>query len=58
MARAKKDGKKVNYYLDSEILRRFDEYCEYKGQSKTLALERILKAHLDEFEKEKVKEKD
>ena len=58
MARAKKDGKKVNFYIDSEILRRFDEYCEYKGQSKTLALERILKAHLDEFDKEREEHKE
>ena len=56
MARAKKDGKKVNFYLDSEIMKRFDEYCEHKGQSKTVALERILKAHLDEFNKKREKD--
>ncbi len=53
MARAKKDGRKVNYYIDSTLLDRFDKYCEEKGQTKTTALERILEEALDHYDKEK-----
>lgn len=53
MARPKKEGRKVSFYMDAEIVERLDEYCEEMGQSKTLAVERIIKAHLDEHDKEK-----
>ena len=53
MARPRKEGKKVSFYMDAEIVERLDEYCEEMGQSKTLAVERIIKAHLDEHDEEK-----
>ena len=53
MARPRKEGKKVSFYMDAEIVERLDEYCEEMGQSKTLAVERIIKARLDEHDKEK-----
>ena len=53
MARPKKEGKKVSFYMDAEIVERLDEYCEEMGQSKTLAVERIIKARLAEHDKEK-----
>ena len=53
MARPRKEGKKVSFYMDAEIVERLDEYCEEMGQSKTLAVERIIKAHLDERDKAK-----
>lgn len=53
MARPRKEGKKVSFYMDAEIVERLDEYCEEMGQSKTLAVERIIKAHLDEHDKAK-----
>ena len=30
-----------------------DEYCEDVGQTNTLAIERILRAHLEAYQKEK-----
>ena len=48
MAREKKDGRYINYYIDREIYERFIEYAESKGQTATTALERILKQYLDE----------
>ena len=53
MARPRQEGKKVSFYMDAEIVERLDEYCEEMGQSKTLAVERIIKAHLDEHDKAK-----
>lgn len=52
MPRPKKDYQPLNVKLDSTIMDRFNKYCEYKGQTKTTALERILLKHLDEFEKQ------
>lgn len=48
MARPKKDGHYINYYIDREIYERLRQYAEDKGQTMTVAIERILKAYLDE----------
>ena len=53
MARPKKEGRKVSFYMDAQIVNRLEQYCEEMGQSKTLAVERIIKAHLDEHDKKK-----
>lgn len=53
MARPKKDGVHINYYIDREIKERLDKYCEEVGQTNTLAVERILKKFLDEYEASK-----
>lgn len=50
MARPKKDYKALNVKLDSNIMERFEKYCDVMGQTKTTALERILLKHLDEFD--------
>ena len=57
MARAKKDGVHINYYIDREVKEKLDKYCEEVGQTNTLAVERILKKHLDEYfaKKENIK---
>lgn len=57
MARAKKDGVHINYYIDREVKEKLDKYCEEVGQTNTLAVERILKKHLDEYfaKKESIK---
>lgn len=52
MARAKKDGEKISLYMDREILQDIRAYAEEKGQTVTLAIERILRAYLDQ-EKER-----
>lgn len=49
MARPKKDGVHINYYIDKEIKEMLDKYCEEVGQTNTLAVERILKKHLKEY---------
>ena len=48
MAKPKKDGQFINFYLDRNLYNRLSCYAEEKGQTKTLAIERILKKHFDE----------
>lgn len=48
MARPKKDGQYINCYLDKTLYLRLCYYANEKGQTKTLAIERILKQHFDE----------
>ena len=47
MAKQKKDGRYINLYLDRNLLNRLALYATQKGQTKTTAIERILKEHLD-----------
>ena len=49
MARAKKDGVYINYYIKKNIKEKLDKYCEDVGQTNTLAVERILEKYLDEY---------
>ena len=57
MGRPKKDGVFINYYIDREIKEMLDEYCEDVGQTSTLAVERILRPHLEKYKKEKESKK-
>ena len=50
MARPKKDGVYINYYIQKDIKDRLDNYCEEVGQTNTMAIERILKQFLDEYD--------
>ena len=50
MPRPKKDGRCINFFIDRSIYDRLKAYAEDKGQSMTTALERILSAHLDQWE--------
>lgn len=47
MSRPKKDGHYINCYLDRNLYNRLEHYAEERGQSKTVAIERILKEHFD-----------
>lgn len=47
MPRPKKDGKVVNLYLDRAVVERLERYCTLKGQTKTMAVERILTKAFD-----------
>ena len=47
MPRPKKDGRHINYYIDRMIYERLEEYADEKGQTMTMALERILKQFFD-----------
>ena len=51
MAREKKDGKKVSFYLDAKLYERLKAYAEEKGQPVTTALERIVRNELEEMVK-------
>ncbi len=46
MARPKKDGSYINYYIDRELVEKLREYADDKGQTMTTALERIIKDFL------------
>lgn len=48
MARAKKDGEKISFYVDRQVMEDLRVYAEEKGQTVTMAMERILRSHLDE----------
>ena len=48
MARAKKDGEKISFYVDRQVMEALRAYAEEKGQTVTMAMERILRTHLDE----------
>lgn len=47
MPREKKDGKHISYYIDRSVYDRLKEYSESKGQTMTMALERILTSYFD-----------
>ena len=53
MPRPKKDGRHINYYIDRMIYERLEEYANEKGQTMTMALERILKQFFDKNDEEK-----
>ena len=53
MGKPKKDGHYINCYLDRNLYNRLCYYADMKGQTKTLAIERILK---ERFDKEDIPE--
>ena len=58
MTRAKKDGVHLNCYINRELREKLDAYAEEKGQTVTMALERILKQYFDSLTDEQGKGKD
>ncbi len=56
MARPKKDYKQLNIKMNAEIYDLLADYCEEKGQTKTIAIERIIGNFLSEYKNKKVKE--
>ncbi len=51
MPRAKKDGQHINCYIDRTLYERLKAYADEKGQTMTTALERILKQHFEEVDR-------
>ena len=49
MSRPKKDGVYINYFIRRDIKEKLDTYCEEKGQTATMAIERILGDHLAKY---------
>ncbi len=55
MARQKKDGRSVSFYLERSIIEKVEAYAETNGQTVTKAIERLLeKALADEDEQKTV----
>lgn len=50
MARPKKDGEFLHCFIDKELSKRLTQYAEEMGQTKTVAVERLLKEALDKKE--------
>ncbi|MBQ8918982.1 MAG: hypothetical protein IJ056_02590 [Acidaminococcaceae bacterium] len=57
MAKMKKDGKRINFYLKTSVVELLDLYCAKVGQTKTEAVERILAHYLQHYI-EQAKEKE
>lgn len=49
MGKQKKDGKSLNCVIERSIFEQLEAYCDKVGQSKTTAVERILKQFLDDY---------
>ena len=60
MAKAKKDGVHINYYIHRDVKEKLDMYCENVEQTATMAIERILNNYLTKYiaKKENVSESD
>ena len=55
MPRAKKDGRRINYYIDRTVYERVEKHAEEKGQTMTTAIERLLAKGLEAEQKESQK---
>ena len=53
LAKQNKDWKALNIKLDRTVYEQLEKYCEEMGQSKTVAVERILSKAFDEHNKQK-----
>lgn len=49
MARPKKEGKRVSMLIDKRIVTMWEKYAEEMGQTKTMALERIMGEYLEKY---------
>ena len=58
MPRAKKDGQHINCYIDRTLCERLKAYADEKGQTMTMALERILKHYFESENKEAIDKDD
>ena len=48
MAKPKKDGERISIYFERKILNRLRSHAKEKGQTMTMAIERIVETYLDE----------
>ncbi len=55
MARQKKDGININYFIRRDVKEKLDVYCEDVGQTATMAVERILDDYLTKYLENKEK---
>lgn len=54
MPRARKDGQHINCYIDRTLCEQLKAYADEKGQTMTMALERILKQYFERENKETI----
>ena len=47
MPREKKEGYRINYLIEKSVYDRLKEYANQKGQTMTMAVERLLTKALD-----------
>lgn len=52
MPRERKDGHYINLRIDRTLYERFASYCDREERTKTAALERMMRAYLDAYEKQ------
>ncbi len=52
MPRQKKDFKMLNMKVATNVMDRFNEYCEKVGQTKTLAFERIVTEYINQYDED------
>jgi len=57
MARQKKDGRSVSFYLDRALMEKVEEHAKENGQTLTMAVERLVQKGLEDTEKETASEK-
>ena len=58
MPRAMKDGQHINCYIDRTLCERLKACADEKGQTMTMALERILKQYFESENKEAIDKDD
>ena len=58
MARQKKDGRSVNFYLDRTIMEKVETYADENGHTLTKAVERLLTQALEDKSEVKNKQED
>lgn len=49
MAQKKKDYVALHIKMDADLMHRLEAYCDEAGQTKTMAVERIIRAFLDKL---------
>ena len=47
MARSKKDGRYVNFYMSSDVFEMLEKFSEVSGLTKTMIMERAVRHYID-----------
>ena len=47
MARPRKDGKYINFYMASDVFSALERFSEEHGMTKTMVIERALKQYIE-----------
>ena len=53
MAREPKDGMKINFYLDKQLVSRLKDFCTRTGRTMTKVVEIALSEYLDKHKEDK-----